>query len=40
MYHYKETPQEIQNLFFQHMKKLSIKASQSFDEQFSDRWVR
>ncbi len=31
---------EIQNLFFEHMKKLSIKAhKESFDVQFSDRWI-
>ena len=33
----------IQELFFQHMKKLTLRANgievDSFDQQFSDRWL-
>jgi hypothetical protein len=34
-----EDKEYIKNLFYEQIKALSIKNSDSFDYQFSDRWI-
>jgi hypothetical protein len=34
-----ENKEYIKNLFYEQIKALSLKSSESFDYQFSDRWL-
>jgi hypothetical protein len=34
-----EDKEYIKNLFYEQMKALSLRSNESFDYQFSDRWI-